>query len=475
MLLAISAQAKLMQQIAPLVEQPAAVIYQAAILSRVSGTFQVFRSSSYVQTCTDAQNFMISESSWLSFGTTSPCAFMNGGYPQALGVGPVFVCPANYTLRGGGSTCIPDQLCPLDPANPWTYSASANMCERPAACPAHASGNPCTCDTGYQFDATQTNCIQEQFSLTLTPTSATIEPGKRYTFTATVTKQDGSAPGKDVPVNISLKVDAKSGGHEHGDSTRPRGSIDNTQCASDATCKTFTIPAGSTTATFNFNSTDASGTHTVTASCDKCTNGAQEGKVDVKVDGLLPIPGSQSYSLTEPINGGGTKIVGATKQHASNHFLTPAAADVLWRIAAAYYFEPRFMVFDKTLNKRVSPPLLYLNDASLEWGGKFDITGSWGGEHAEHKRGSVIDIRANPSGYGTMPLANFSEFKKLARGTSVDAIGTTVDAGIHCTRDKKSTPKSQRHNRIEPNCISQLDGSPDDNRHYHIRLMGVSE
>lgn len=50
-----------------------------------------------------------------------------------------------------------------------------------------------------------------------------------------------------------------------------------------------------------------------------------------------------------------------------------------------------------------------------------------------------------------------------------------VDYLHECTKDKKSTPFANRHNRKWPGCISGLDGSSDTNRHYHVRLMGVAE
>lgn len=178
--------------------------------------------------------------------------------------------------------------------------------------------------------------------------------------------------------------------------------------------------------------------------------------------GLEPIPGSPYYSLTEPIGGGGTKIVGATDMHKKNHFLMTGATTVLERLAKDYH-----TAFPLA-------PVLHINDASLEWGGKFDIEGSWVGEHAEHTRGTVVDVRANPVGYGTMPLGNFDRFIGLA--ADIRTKGVSTDAKIHCTQDKKWMPASQKHNRTAANnCVSKLDGSQDNNRHFHIRLMGVSE
>jgi hypothetical protein len=246
----------------------------------------------------------------------------------------------------------------------------------------------------------------ETYKLTLDPNSATIEPGQSTRLTATVTKQDGSAPSKDVTVNISLKVDATSGGHAHGNSTRPRGSIDTSKCESDATCKTVTIPAGSTTATFDFNATDASGTHTVTASCDKCTNGAQPAKVVVMVKGLSEIPSSPYYELQElaPDSrpAGQMKNIGGTTDHKDNHYVTAAAKKGLENLAKEY---------QKTINPGQK---LYINDASLIWGGLLDDDGNWAPPHSAHRRGDAIDIRADSKNKktGEIPFALFDKVQK---------------------------------------------------------------
>ena len=55
-------------------------------------------------------------------------------------------------------------------------------------------------------------------------------------------------------------------------------------------------------------------------------------------------------------------------------------------------------------------PRLTLNDASLQWGGKFDIPGTWERNpraHAEHRIGDNIDVRANAAP-GAVP-ANIRE------------------------------------------------------------------
>ncbi|MCR4303333.1 MAG: Ig-like domain-containing protein, partial [Gallionella sp.] len=282
------------------------------------------------------------------------------------------------------------------------------------SCPAHSTATgttTCTCDTGYVPDAAKTSCVLEQYTLSLTPESATIEPGNTYTFTATVTNQDGSPPTEDVPVTVKLEVDLISGGHEHGGSDRPKGGV--------------SPASGNNSFTITFGATEVSGTHTITATCDMCSNSPQKATVDVKVEGLATIPASQFYTF-----------VGATENHSDNHYLTPEAASVLWSMAASYQFESGFK-----LNGVAPPPLLHVNDASLVWGGVFDLDADWETPHDEHKRGTVIDIRAN-SNTGAIAAGNYKEFIRLAKFYK-------ADAEIH-------SPEGT-------------------NQHFHVRLLGRSE
>jgi len=162
--------------------------------------------------------------------------------------------------------------------------------------------------------------------------------------------------------------------------------------------------------------------------------------VDVKVPGLLPIPDSTFYTLTEPDGKGGIKVIGDNGNHSGNHYLTPEAASVLWRIAATYYFK-------YWMDKRVVP-LLHLNDASLVWGGRFDANGNWADPHAGHRKGAVIDIRANalPTAIPTMLL---KDFKKLADKTLMADGVTSAQAQLHYV------------------------GLP--TQHYHVLLLGVDQ
>lgn len=108
---------------------------------------------------------------------------------------------------------------------------------------------------------------------------------------------------------------------------------------------------------------------------------------------------------------------------------------MIQNIAVAYQIERQFK------RNGASPPPLALNDASLLWGGRFDLSLDWAAPHGEHKRGTVIDIRANGSD-GSVAQTNFPRFVELAAFYGADAV-------IHSAGDP--------------------------NQHFHVRLLGKGE
>lgn len=315
-------------------------------------------------------------------------------------------------------------------------------------CPA-PSYNP---EVPYQyFDIYTSTCIryvQNAPNITITITGGTeTEPSNNLSvqhllFVATVVNNNtGQPPATPVAVKVSLKVDPTSGGHDHGDQTRPRGGIadvdqcpsdiaDVDQCPSDETCWTGQTDANGQVA-FNFNAPEAAGTHTIMVVCDKCSNSASK-KVDVKVAGLKPIPPSGLYALYEA---DGSVIGAVWGKHSSNHYLTTTSIEQLLVLAINYH------------HHSPNNPALHINDASLMWGGKFDISGKWSGYHYEHSKGTVVDIRANTAP-GNIPEVNFTDFENLAAGQG-------LDAQLHCS--------ATRDPSID-NCAG------DANRHYHVIL-----
>jgi hypothetical protein len=255
----------------------------------------------------------------------------------------------NFIYVNGVWRC-PDPT--IDPSSPYWFNA----------------------DTFNFVDASTAICVRvAKSSLTLTLSGGTsTEPGKSLPLTATVTDQ-ANTPQNGVAVNISLKVDPTSGGHEHGDSTRPRGKLSSTACLSDATCLPITTK-GSGVASFSFDAPEASGKHTITASCDKCSN-TETTKIDVKVDGLTQIPASSYYALQDSQ---GIVIGSRTGWHTNNHNLTNSAAGQLEQLAKIYH------------QKFPNDPVLYLNDASLPWGGVYDIV-----HDLELAKALVCDLGSN--------------------------------------------------------------------------------
>ncbi|UUZ63118.1 hypothetical protein LP417_25965 [Polaromonas sp. P1-6] len=99
-----------------------------------------------------------------------------------------------------------------------------------------------------------------------------------------------------MAVSFSVEVTPNSGGHEHHDANRPKGSLSGTQGVTDANGEvrlTFTAP-------------EMAGIHTVKANCSNCTNSPATKEIKVKVPDLVPISpdppkaadGSFLYALT---------------------------------------------------------------------------------------------------------------------------------------------------------------------------------
>ena len=95
-------------------------------------------------------------------------------------------------------------------------------------------------------------------------------------------------------------------------------------------------------------------------------------RMRVIVQGLRQLGTSPDYVL-----------IGSTVPHPSGHWVTASVATSLQAIAKEY--------------RGATGDRLYFNDASLEWGGLFDIHGNWKPPHHEHRSGRQIDIAATPN------------------------------------------------------------------------------
>lgn len=290
------------------------------------------------------------------------------------------------------------------------------------------SGSPCACTAGLIPDPGGYGCIIESYKIdpaSLPEQLADVEPGSSSTATVRVISVQTGLPRQGATVKIHLDVDSTSGGHDHGEGgkRRNRGQISSGSCdiepggwnATPDSYRCTTGPDGY--ASFTFIAPDASGKHTITATCISGYCGGQEaGWINVKVPSLWPIPAySQWYALQDSAG----KVIGAVPgKHSDNHFLTSAAIKKLKTLANVY--------------AQISNGFpLYLNDASLIWGGLFDIGFNWATPHAGHRRGTGLDIRAansGPNNEGAVPTTLFDE---LAKG----ATDNKIKAKLHCTQN----------------------------------------
>jgi hypothetical protein len=193
----------------------------------------------------------------------------------------------------------------------------------------------------------------------------------------------GTQPKSGAVINFAVDVVQNSGGHTHHDASRPKGSLSKLQGTTDANGEVRLV----------FTAPEVAGIHSVQASCTACSNSPARKEVQVKVPDLVNI-------FTMPFRDAqwAYPSIGETQEHADHHYLTVAAATRMLGISQKF--------------QKIWPnaPKLTLNDASLVWGGKFDIPGTWErnpNAHAEHRIGENIDVRAN-SAPGAVP-ANLRE------------------------------------------------------------------
>ena len=106
------------------------------------------------------------------------------------------------------------------------------------------------------------------------------------------------------------------------------------------------------------------------ASCDGCSNKATLD-VTVRVPDLVELTTS---SASPPRY----TLVGETPTHSKNHYFSIEGKDELRRL------------IDQMSILEWSNP--GINDASIAWGGRFDIGAGWSGSHAGHREGEEVDI-----------------------------------------------------------------------------------
>jgi hypothetical protein len=275
-------------------------------------------------------------------------------------------------------------------------------------------GGPCVGTTNVNEQGSTTinwlsNPISSSYTVTLSglapvqpsPT-ALAAPPNTLAITATVTdSNENVVPGVDV--HLVLSAVNSSGGHQHGDdmSQLRTGTFPG---FANTTYDVTTDATGSAATTFYAPS--VSGTVLITATCESvtCTQ-AGPNSINLMVAGLVSL---QSPALD-------FILVGNIAPHIDSHYLTPQAILKAKQLAHLWH----------TLYPDI--PRLAFNDASLEWGGTFDLDSDWVGPHAEHRAGVVIDVRANGDITTAIPQAYYGVFNQYVKQLG----GNTLFEGDH--------------------------------------------
>ena len=204
-----------------------------------------------------------------------------------------------------------------------------------------------------------------------------------------------------MAVSFSVEVTPNSGGHEHHDANRPKGSLSGTQGITDANGEvrlTFTAP-------------EVAGIHTIKANCSNCSNSPATKEIQVKVPELLPISpnppqnadGSYVYALTSV-----DKIhAGNGRYHKNQYWLTEQALQNLSALTESF--------------AAAGWGTVALNDASMYWGGRYDITGNWAGSHKGHREGREIDISFTRAKNPISQIRQKVFYKKFCEDKAVEA------------------------------------------------------
>ena len=251
-----------------------------------------------------------------------------------------------------------------------------------------------------------------------------IEPGAQLGASAVVTDSVGN-PIAGATLHLRVDAVAGSGGHAHGDDTlvARRGVL--SEIGPEIVATTPTPANGSFP--FTYAAPGVAGSYMIAASCDNrsCTQiGAKS--FDVEVDGLMTLPAPNYYAL-----------VGTTGSHPDNHYLTQDASLNAMALALFWLHDP--------YKVGTTDVVLAFNDSSLVWGGTFDIKCAqqaalcWQTPHREHKRGIVIDVRANGAQDSIVP-EDFAEFQHLLSVSGMTYLHENVGTL---------------------------------NEHYHVRLLGT--
>jgi hypothetical protein len=178
-----------------------------------------------------------------------------------------------------------------------------------------------------------------------------------------VTWYTNGPPG--AQVTISLERIPGSGGHNHGGATTDAAAVGTVSPSS------FTLPNGYPQNIRSvFRATDVCGAIRCVSRFTSSNPPVVENRIEVLIQGLQSIPSSTNLRLKPP-----------TAEHPSPYWAAPDFINKLVQCANSYA-------------QKTGKPLT-VTDASLPWGGRFDLNQNWAPPHHEHMDGRQADLRSN--------------------------------------------------------------------------------
>lgn len=221
---------------------------------------------------------------------------------------------------------------------------------------------------------------------------------------ARVTIRGAPASGVSVQISLGPELDDDGGHIRHNETVgspagRPRGVLrDTTMAFGSGTASISGVTNAAGEFSFIYDPSEFSGAYKLHGTCAGCAS-VTVAPVKVWIQDLLNVPASSEWTL-----------IGSTPSHPDNHFLTASA--LLFFENARGQWTKRFP----------SAEPWKLNDASLKWGGRFDLGHDWiSPAHNAHREGKGMDIDANP-----LDANERDNFAKWARGRPVYGPNTAL-------------------------------------------------
>ena len=221
----------------------------------------------------------------------------------------------------------------------------------------------CYCLEGMRLDPLTLLCQPAELQLTFDGEKEVRPAGVGGNSTANLKARvtRNGEPRADVALSFELDVAAFSGGHDHHDPSRPKGTLSSFQGTTDARGELA----------ISFRAPEVAGIHTVKATCAGCANGPVTQEVHVKVSGLVKMEPDNARPATYA-------LVGSNERHRSNHWFAVGARSLLLEVV--------------DLMSKTGWGTVGINDGSLPWGGLFDVAGGWRPPHHTHRVGTEVDL-----------------------------------------------------------------------------------